>query len=88
MISSSYLVEAFAPGLSAAQLATAAERMRTAAAELTNGGTPVAYARTIYLPGDETCFHLLEASSLAAVEAVTASAELTVARIVPAIEQH
>ena len=85
---SSYLVEAYAPRLSAAQLATSAERARVAAAELTHEGTPVTYGRTIYLPVDETCFYLFEAASLAAVEAVTARAELAVQRIARAVEHQ
>jgi len=60
----------------------------TAAAALTDEGVPVTYGRTIYLPVDETCFHLFEAPSLAAIEAVTARAELTVQRIARAIEQQ
>jgi hypothetical protein len=48
----------------------------------------VAYGRAIYLPADETCFHLFEAASVAAIEAVAARAELTVQRIARAIEQQ
>lgn len=48
----------------------------------------MAYARSIYLPADETCFHLFEAASVAAIEAVTERAGLAVARIVQAVEQE
>ena len=72
--------------MTAEQLATTADRARVAAAELTDEGTAIAYGRAIYLPADETCFHLFEASSLAAIEAVSARAELTVQRIALAIE--
>jgi hypothetical protein len=49
-----------------------AAALRRSAGELTREGTPVRYVRSIFLPGDETCFDLYVASSAEAVgEAVT-----------------
>lgn len=80
-------MEAFSPQLTAAGLAEVTARARVASTELTGEGTSVIYDRAIYLPADETCFHLFAASSMTAVEAVSARAGLAVARIVEAIEQ-
>jgi hypothetical protein len=46
----------------------------------------VQYVRTTFLPEDETCFHVFEASSAEAVGAVSRRAGLGPARIVPAVE--
>lgn len=88
MAAGAYLLEAYAPQLSALQLAAAAERARAAAHALTGEGTPVAYRLAIYLPADETCFHLFEGASVAAIEAAAARTGLTVQRIAHAIEQQ
>src|SRR6187399_280169 len=40
-----------------------ADRARLAAEELALRGTPVRYLSSIFLPEDETCFHLYEACS-------------------------
>lgn len=62
-------------------------RARIASAELTDEGTNVVYERAIYLPADETCFHLFAAASETVVEAASARAGIAVARIVQAVEQ-
>jgi hypothetical protein len=46
----------------------------------------VRYLRTTYLPDDETCFHVFEADSAAAVEEVSRRARLGRVRVVTAIE--
>ena len=80
-------MEAFAPQLTADGLAEVIARTRVAWTELTGEGTSVTYDRAIYLPADETCFHLFAAASITEVEAASARAGLAVARIVQAIEQ-
>jgi len=42
--------------------------------------------RTTFLPEDETCFHIFEASSAEIVQEVVRRAGLRRSRIVPAIE--
>ena len=46
----------------------------------------IRYLRTTFLPDDETCFHLFEASSAEDVEEAGRRAELSHTRVVPAID--
>ena len=48
---------------------------------------PIRYLRTTFLPEDETCFHLFEASSAQVVDEATRRAELGHVRVTPAIEE-
>lgn len=69
-----YLVERYLPASAAAALGEDVVRLR---------GSPDAnLVMTFYAAEDETCFHLLDAGSLAAVRRAGASAGLTVDRIV------
>ena len=72
----SYLVEVYVPN---------AEDARAAARQLSEGGS-VRYVRMTFLPGDETCFHLLVADSEDAVAEACRRAGLGSPRIVPALE--
>jgi hypothetical protein len=81
-----YLVEAYMPRSQAEEARAAGRRARAAAEELSREGTPVRYVRTTFLPDDETCFHLFEASSAEAVEEVSRRARLGRARVVRAVE--
>ena len=60
----------------------AADRLAATAAELTGEGTSVRYLDTIFLPRDETCLYLLEASCEADVRAVAERAAIEVDRVV------
>ncbi|MET0200922.1 MAG: nickel-binding protein [Gaiellaceae bacterium] len=62
-----------------------ADRARLAAEELALRGTPVRYLSSIFLPEDETCFHLYEASSAEAIREVAQRAELSFERVLEAI---
>jgi hypothetical protein len=81
-----YLVETYMPRSRAREARAAGRRARAAAEELSREGSPVRYLRTTFLPGDETCFHLFEASSADAVEEVSRRARLGGARIVLVVE--
>jgi hypothetical protein len=81
-----YLVEAYVPRSSARRGRAAAREARAAAEELAREGTSVRYMRTTFLPDDETCFHVFEASSEKAVGEVCRRAGIGSARIVPAVE--
>ncbi len=82
----SYLVEVYLPRSRADEACAAGRRARAAAEELSREGVPIRYVRTTFLPDDETCFHLFEASSAEAVEDVSRRAELGRTRVAPAIE--
>lgn len=79
----SYLVEVYLPRSHADEARATARRARAAAEQLTREGTAIHYVRTTFLPDDETCFHLFEAVSTAAVEEVGRRAKLGRGRVVP-----
>lgn len=81
-----FLVEAYEPRGHDESLAEIERRARAAAAELTRSGTAVRYLRSIYVPADETCFHVFEAPSIEAVEAVGRRARLEFDRVTEAVE--
>ncbi len=76
-----FLVELYVSSADPDVVGHAAERTRIAADELTREGTHVRFVRSIYLPHEETCFLLYEASSVAAVHAVAQRAGLAYERI-------
>ena len=82
----SFLVETYVPRRQAQDARAAGERMRAAARELSRDGIRVRYVRTTLIPGDETCFHVLESPSRDAVAAACRLAGLARARIVVAVE--
>ena len=81
----SFLVETYTPA--AAVLAEIEARARRAASELQQAGTPVRYVHSIFVPGDETCFHLFEALSADAVRDTSERAGLSPQRIVEAVHR-
>jgi muconolactone delta-isomerase len=81
-----YLVEAHVSGPEALSTSAARRRARAAVRTLEKEGVALRYVRTTLVPGDETCFHVFEADSVDAVARACRIAELTAARIVPALE--
>jgi hypothetical protein len=79
-----YLVELYLSRLGSGGLAEAAARATEAAEEVTRGGAPVRFLRSIYVPEDETCFYLFEASSRESVAEAARLAGLPSLRIVEA----
>jgi Nickel responsive protein SCO4226-like len=80
----SFLVEAYTPA--SASIAEIEARAQLAANELSRGRTPVRYVRSIYVPEDQTCFHIFESPSVEAVRVVSDLAGLSAQRIVEAFE--
>jgi hypothetical protein len=70
----SFLVESYTPA--ATPLTDTKARLQDAAA-----GTGVRYARSILVPEDEICFHLVDAPSVASVDAVVRAAGIEAQRI-------
>jgi hypothetical protein len=79
-----YVVELYRPNSSVEPLRGVADRLRSSAAELVGEGTAVRYVGSIFLPGDETCLHVLEAPCEADVRAVAELAAIDVDRVIPA----
>jgi hypothetical protein len=79
----SFLVEAYTPAM--VNLVEVEARARRAAAQLAEAGTEVRYLHAIFVPADETCFHLFEAASADAVRAASERAGLSAQRIVEAV---
>jgi hypothetical protein len=80
---SSYLLETYTPAATLLQELEA--RVRSAAAELSESGTPVRYVRSIFVPEDETCFHLLDGPSRDAVAETAKRAGISTLRITKAV---
>ena len=76
-----FLVELYVARLDAGSVRRDAERARLAAEALSREGTPVRYLQSIFVPADETCFHLCEAGSEDAVREVIRRADLSFGRV-------
>jgi hypothetical protein len=83
----SFLVEVYVPCV-LEDAREAARQLCSAADELSREGTPVRYVRTTFLPVDETCFHVLDASSAEDVAELGRRVGLGRSRIVPAFEER
>jgi hypothetical protein len=81
-----FLVEMYMPRLRAGEVEKAAERARAAAAALRRSGSDVCYLRLIFVPDDETCFHLFEAASAETVRVAGHFAGLAFDRVTEAVE--
>jgi hypothetical protein len=82
-----FLVELYVPRADAASMGLEVERAREAAQELSRQGLVVRYVRSIFVPDDETCFHLYKASSVEAVRQVGSRAGLRFERISEAVAE-
>ncbi len=80
-----YLVEDYRPGAPVEALRQAAERLRTAADEMSREGKPVRYVRSTIVPQDESCLFLVSATSERLVREAYARAGVHFERISAAI---
>lgn len=81
-----YLVEAYATKLDDLRIRGLAAGARAAARAMTRNGAPVSYLGSIFVPEDETCFHLLEAPSPEVIRQARGHGSFAFERIVEAIE--
>jgi hypothetical protein len=81
----SFLVELYVSRTDLAAFERDAESARLAAERLSLNGTPVRYLQSLFVPEDETCFHLYEAASAESVCEAAEGAGLRVARINEAV---
>jgi hypothetical protein len=77
-----FLVEVFVPRSRARELAAAKERVRAATASVSRSDGDIRYLRAFYVPEDETCFHVFDASSADLVAEVSGLAGFPDGRIV------
>jgi len=80
-----FVAEQYLPADGAAAAARGADAAVRAAEQLTREGTPVRFVRSIFVPEDETCFHLYLAESIEAVRAATGRADLRVEHVAEAL---
>jgi Protein of unknown function (DUF4242) len=66
-------------------VARGAKNVRKAAEQLTQEGKPVEYVHSIFIPEDETCFHVYEAVSADAVREAARRAALPFDRVAEAV---
>lgn len=81
----SYLVETYLSRCRSDERAACEQRVRAAAAELSNAGTPVRFGGVIHVPEDETCFYVFDAPSSRAAADVAERAALGPIRVVEAV---
>jgi hypothetical protein len=82
-----YLIETYLPRSRVAELEVRAADLRAAVLELRQAGARIRYVRSTFLPEDETCFHIVEGSSLRVVHAAIAHAKLAADRITEAVDE-
>jgi len=81
----SYLIEAYTP-IDGHELAQSVARITTVAHAMSRRGIPVRHVKAILVPDDETCFYLVDAPSVDAVERLARKAHFTFTRIVEVVE--
>ena len=79
-----FLLEVYAARTDSRGVRDAARRARAAADALASEGPEVRYVRCIYVPEDETCFHVCEADSAETVHEVARRARLPIDRVLEA----
>jgi hypothetical protein len=83
---SEYLVEAYVSGCGPEELEQIAAQAAKAAEELEGQGKSVRYLRSIFVPEEETCFHVYAASSAGDVRDASERAGICPERIAAAIQ--
>jgi hypothetical protein len=82
----SYLIETFLPRSQVDELRVRIADLRDSVQELRQAGVRIRYVRSTFLPEDEICFQVVEASSLEAVRMAVEHAMLPADRITEAVD--
>jgi hypothetical protein len=80
-----YVLELYLPGKAADERLLAAAHAQEGADRATSGRVQVRYLGSIFIPSDETCFHLFNAHSRRAVEEASQRASIRFERIVASV---
>ena len=83
-----YLVETYLSRGLAGERASRDRRARSAAEQLAEGGTPVRFDRSIYVPEDEICFFVFDAPSGRDAVLAAERAELDPVRVVEVVSSR
>jgi len=81
-----YMVERDLPGITLEQLGGAQKAAIDTSAKFTNGGKPVRYIRSTYVPGEARVMCLFEAPNAQRVKDVNEAAQIPFNRIVEALD--
>lgn len=84
----SYLVETYLARGHAGERDARERRAISAAEELTEGGTPVAFERSLHVPEDEVCFFIFAAASAHDAAFAAQRAALEPIRVVEAVSSQ
>jgi hypothetical protein len=85
-VSTRYLVELYLPRRSEAEIAGNLERLQQAVARVSRPGMPIRHVCSLFIPADETCFHLFEASGPEPVEHALREAGIEHERLSEAVD--
>jgi hypothetical protein len=81
-----YLIEVYIPRARAHEADSTGRRIRAAIDAMHGADVGIRFVRTTLLPEDETCFHVVDAPSSAAVQNICEHAGLSTIRVVSVIE--
>jgi hypothetical protein len=81
-----YMVDRSLPGITMEQLAAAQRAAIETGVRLTAAGTPVRYIRSAFVPDEELCMCLFEASSAELVKQLNDEAKIPYTRVVEAAD--
>lgn len=81
-----FMVQRSLKGLPLEQLAAAQQRAIRTAADMTDGGTPIRYLRTAFVPSTGQCMCLFESERRENVEALNRQANIPFDQVVPALD--
>lgn len=81
-----YLMESYLPRTQLPERAETVARVRRAARAVSAGGRPVRLVRSLYIPADESWFHVFESGSPEAVQELARRADLVYERIVEVLQ--
>lgn len=81
-----FMVERSLKGISMADLGAAQKAAIRTASDMTQGGTPVSYIRSTFVPESGHCMCLFSANDAATVKSLNEKAKLPFDRIVPALD--
>jgi hypothetical protein len=81
-----YLMESYLPRTQIPERAETIARVRRAARAVSARGTPVRHIRSLFIPADESWFHIFESGSPQTVRELALQADLEYERIVEVLQ--